>query len=298
MFKKAILLSFVAASTVLGAPAPSQTDLIDIDVLNFALTLEHLENAFYTQGLAKYSPQDFERQGYPDWVRGRFEQISGHEAEHVKFLSSALGDTAVKPCEYNFQDKSPKSFIATSMVLETVGASAYLGGAKLLADNTDLLTAAGSILAVESRQASWITSAVMKLEPWNGPFDIPLTPSGAFSLAAPFIKSCPSSNPPLPVKTFPQLKISPTDPNEGAQVTVKYIKPSDAPDGDRYVAWLDGLQAVFTKVNKDGKAKVPDGLMGTVYAAVVKSKDMPDDNTMESGFAVVQFPFSSMADTN
>ncbi len=40
-----------------------------------------------------------------------------------------------------------------------------------------------SILAVESRQASWVSSSIMKQEPWNGPYDIPLTPSGAYSLA-------------------------------------------------------------------------------------------------------------------
>ncbi|KAI9069057.1 hypothetical protein FKP32DRAFT_1560500 [Trametes sanguinea] len=295
MFKKALLLSFVAASTVLGAPTPSQTD---IGVLNFALTLEHLENAFYTQGLAKSSAQDFENQGYPDWVRGRFEQIAAHEATHVKLLTEALGDKAVKPCDYSFPDTDPKSFIATSMVLETVGASAYLGAAKDLADSPDLLTTAGSILAVESRQASWVTSAVMKLEPWNGPFDTPLSASGAFSLAAPFIKSCPSSNPALSVKTLPQLKITPADPQEGSRVAVKFTKAKDAPEGDRYVAWLDGLQATFTKLGKDDKAKVPEGLMGTVYAAVVQGKDVSDDSKLLSGFAVVQFPFNSMAETN
>ncbi|KAI8996677.1 ferritin-like domain-containing protein [Trametes punicea] len=295
MFKKALLLSFVAASTVLSAPTPSQ---MDVDVLNFALTLEHLENAFYTRGLAKYSEKDFENNGLPAWVRGRFEQISQHEAEHVKFLSDALGDKAVKPCEYSFPDDSPKSFAAMSMVLETVGASAYLGGAKMLTDNADYLTAAGSILAVESRQASWVSSSVMKLEPWNGPFDIPLTPSGAFSLAAPYIKSCPSSNPSLPVKTFPHLKVSASDPDHGSYVTAKYTTSKDAYNGERFVAWLDGLQAIFTTLDKDGKTKVPDGLMGTVYAAVVKSKEIPRDDTMLSGFAVVQFPFNSMATSN
>lgn len=72
----------------------------DIDVLNFALTLEHLENTFYAQALAKYSAKDFENDGLPPWVRGRFEQILTHEATHVQFLTAALGDKAVKPCEY------------------------------------------------------------------------------------------------------------------------------------------------------------------------------------------------------
>ncbi|KAI0366556.1 hypothetical protein BV20DRAFT_643572 [Pilatotrama ljubarskyi] len=293
MFKKATLLAFVAASAVLSAPAPPPPT--DTEILNLALTLEHLENAFYTQGLARFSEQDFENDGLPAWVHGRFVQISGHEAEHVKFLTAALGDKAVQPCEYSFPYDSPKSFAAISMVLETVGASAYLGGAKYLADNADYLTAAGSILAVESRQASWVTSSVMKLQPWNGPFDIPLSASGAYSLAAPFIKSCPSSNAPLPVKSFPALKITNSSPPHGSEVTVKYTKSKDMHDDSTYVAWLDGLQVFYTKLGKDGKTKVPDNLLGTVYAAVVKNQEMPSDHNMLSGFVVVQFPFDSRA---
>ena len=74
---------------------------LDISVLTFALTLEHLENAFYTQGLAKYSESDFQKDGLPAWVRGRFVQIAEHESEHVKYLTQALGDLAPQPCEYS-----------------------------------------------------------------------------------------------------------------------------------------------------------------------------------------------------
>ncbi|KAI0672131.1 ferritin-like domain-containing protein [Trametes maxima] len=291
MFAKATLLALVYASAVLGAPTPSGPS--DAEILNYALTLEHLENTFYTQGLAKFSAQDFENAGYPPWVRGRFTQIARHEAEHVRFLTSALGDNAVQACEYSFPDDTPQSFVATSMVLETVGASAYLGGARYLTDNTDYLTAAGSILSVEARQASWVSSAVMKNQPWNGPYDTPLTPSGAYSLAAPFIKECPSSNAALPVTTFPALTISKTSPAEGSRIAIQY--DGVASDGEKYVAWLDGLQVVYTTIGKDGKTKVPQDLDGTVYAVVVKSKETPKDETMLSGFAVVQFPFDSRA---
>ncbi|KAI0634569.1 ferritin-like domain-containing protein [Trametes polyzona] len=296
MFAKAALLAFIAASTVLGAPTPSGPS--DVDVLNFALTLEHLENTFYAQGLSKFSPHDFEKAGYPPWVRARFVQIFDHEAEHVKFLTGALGDKAVQACEYNFPLDSPSSFVGTSMVLETVGASAYLGAAKYLGGNADYLTAAGSILSVEARQASWVASSVMKLQPWNGPFDIPLTPSGAYSLAVPFIKSCPSTNAPLPVKSFPALKLSSSSPAHGAQVVATYSPSGQTQSGQEYVAWLDGLQVVYTPLGKDGKTNVPDGLMGTVYAAVVSSQETPSDSNMLSGFAAVQFPFNSQAKTN
>lgn len=80
-------------------------------MLNFALTLEHLENAFYSQGLAKYTAQAFEEDGLPAWVYGRFVQILEHEATHVKFLTDALGDNAVKACEYDLSVPPPFIFI-------------------------------------------------------------------------------------------------------------------------------------------------------------------------------------------
>ena len=38
----------------------------------------------------------------------------------------------------------------------------------------------------------------------SGPFDTPETLSNVYSLAAPFITSCPSTNPALPVVAFPK----------------------------------------------------------------------------------------------
>lgn len=75
--------------------------IVDVDVLNFALTLEHLENAFYTEGLQKLGEDAFAGAGYPSWVRSRFEQVREHEATHVAALKAALGDVAVQACTYN-----------------------------------------------------------------------------------------------------------------------------------------------------------------------------------------------------
>jgi rubrerythrin len=74
--------------------------LLETEILNFALTLEHLENAFYTQGLQKYTQEDFVDAGLPTWARGRWNQIAQHETTHVSFLESVLGDEAVQPCTY------------------------------------------------------------------------------------------------------------------------------------------------------------------------------------------------------
>lgn len=92
----------VASGHVLPEARDSDsTAITDATVLNFALTLEHLENAFYSGGLSNFSHKDFVHAGFADWARGRIEQISQHEATHVAFLSSALGDLATQPCTYS-----------------------------------------------------------------------------------------------------------------------------------------------------------------------------------------------------
>ena len=122
--------------------------ILDAIVLNFALTLEFLENAFYTGALKQFDSKAFEDAGFPSWVRNRFEEIAAHEATHVQVLSDVLGDQATQPCQYSlcvfvfigyrvlvFSDflfgDSPyndvKSFIALSLMLEGVGEAFVLG---------------------------------------------------------------------------------------------------------------------------------------------------------------------------
>ncbi|KAG9014767.1 hypothetical protein FRB94_010614 [Tulasnella sp. JGI-2019a] len=156
--------------------------ITDTDVLQYALTLEHLENTFYKQALGKFDDAAFKSAGFEPIVRERFVEISQHEQDHVTFLSAAIGSQATQACEYNFPYNDVKSFAALSMVLEGVGTSAYLGAAKFLGDET-LLTTAGSILTTEARQASWVSSSVLQDAPWSGPFETPLDFNQVFTLA-------------------------------------------------------------------------------------------------------------------
>ena len=135
---------------------------------------------------------------------------------------------------------------------------------------------------------------MLKEQPWTAAFETPLLPSGAFSLAAQFITSCPSSNPALPIQQHPKLSISNATPTAGQQVTFQYDRGTAS--GGAFVVWLDGLDVVYSDLDGSGNTVVPEGLTGTVYAAVVSSNtEGVSDDTLVTGFAVAQFPFSSFA---
>jgi hypothetical protein len=288
-----------AAATSLAAPSMLQRDdaITDVQVLQFAQTLEHLENTFYEEALGKLDDQAFEAAGYPPWVRARFEQIRGHEATHVEFLAQALGDDALLPCIYNFPYNDPKSFAALAMALETVGASAYIGASRLL-KNKDTLIEAASILGVESRQAAWISSAVLKGSAWDGPFETPLSPDGVFSIASQFIVSCPASNPPLPVKALPKLELQPGSPQPGDSVKFQFksdeVRKDDSP---LFVAFFDGVTVQYADLNGDNSVVVPQDLQGTVYAAIVNNKaDFILDQELLTGLVMFEVGFPSYVD--
>ncbi|OBZ76932.1 Protein rds1 [Grifola frondosa] len=283
-----VLLVLAGSSTVLSAPAPAA--ITDTDILQYALTLEHLENAFYSGALEKFDEQAFADAGFDSWVHGRFVQIGQHEAEHVEFLKTALGSAATQPCTYNFPYTDPISFAALSMALESVGTSAYLGAAQDISDK-GALTAAGAILTTEARHAGWVSSAVLREQPWNGPLETPLGLDAVYSLAAQFIVECPATNPALPVKTFPALIVSNTSPKSGSTITVTHSNQQNVMP--EYMSWFNGLNVIYTPI-EDGSTQVPQGLAGTVYAGAVSSNsNPPSDSTMLSGLAIFQFAFSS-----
>ncbi|KAG8844846.1 hypothetical protein FRB96_002806 [Tulasnella sp. 330] len=282
MIYSRLAAGFLAIGSAFAAPLVKRGPT-DIQILNYALTLEYLEDNFYSGALAKFDAAAFEAAGFPSWVRERFEQIAAHEAAHVAFLAGALGSSATTACDYSFPYTDPKSFAALSMVLEGVGVSAYLGAAASIA-NKEYLTAAGSILTTESRHASWVASAVNMGSPWSGALDVPLDFNQVFSLASAFITSCPSTNPALPFKAFPALTVSPATGTPGSEISVTY---NGATDGV-FMAFYSGLSTVFMPIS-GGKVTIPKGLEGTVYAVVSTNGTAVTDDTTVAGPAIFEF---------
>jgi hypothetical protein len=132
-----------------AAFAGSRTSASDVDILNFALTLEFLEAAFYTEAVAK---------GRFGGDVGKFAKVvKAHEVAHVKALQGALGAKAVKQPKFDFKGTTSDEakFKATAQVLEDTGVAAYLGQVGNIKSKAILL-AAGSILPIEARHAGWI----------------------------------------------------------------------------------------------------------------------------------------------
>jgi hypothetical protein len=150
--KAGIGLGAVAGgSALLGAvakPAFAGTPASDVAILNFALTLEYLEAAFYTEAVASG--------GLSGKVKKFASIVKAHEIAHVKALQGALGSAAVKKPQFNFKGATKgAAFQKTAQVLEDTGVAAYLGQVGNI-KSPAILAAAGSILPIEARHAGWI----------------------------------------------------------------------------------------------------------------------------------------------
>lgn len=188
-----LVRSAVAAGAVYGAA--SVTPMIsrafaqdsggDVEILNFALTLEYLEAAFYTRALKEVG-------GLSGDVKQLATELRDNEDAHVDALMEAIkgaGGEPVKAPKVDFGDafKSEKAFLELAQTLEDTGVYAYNGAAPQI-ESEDVLAAAGSIVQIEARHA-----ALIRLERGENPapdaFDKTLSMQEVLDAVAPFVKS-------------------------------------------------------------------------------------------------------------
>jgi rubrerythrin len=171
---------------IAGAVTPYVSDALaatsDVDILNFALTLEYLEADFY------------QSKGKSVHLSGQAKALAAtfgaEEAEHVDTLTKSIGSLGGKPVKkptFAFPVTNQASFLKLAYVLENTGVGAYNGAAPSLS-NSSVLAAAGSIVQIEARHAASIAVLTgMSITP-NGAFDKPLSKSQVLAKAGPLIK--------------------------------------------------------------------------------------------------------------
>jgi rubrerythrin len=121
----------------------------DVNVLNFALTLERLEADFYKQGA---------RLGLSAEAAKLVKKFGDQEAQHVEALTKAIEGLGAKPdapSRFTFPAGDERSYLSLAETLEEGGVSAYNGAAPRI-NSKEILAAAGSIVQVEARHAALI----------------------------------------------------------------------------------------------------------------------------------------------
>jgi len=167
-FLRAALLGSGALLGVFAAPASAASSKErDISILNYALTLEELQAAFYTE---------VERNKVlHGGLKEQAETVGAVERAHVRAFREALGSAAIKRPHFAFGDatESSDAFRKTAVAFEDLAVAAYKGQAPRISSRAYLASAL-AIHSVEARHAAWIRRLAGK-SPVAGPFDEPLS---------------------------------------------------------------------------------------------------------------------------
>jgi hypothetical protein len=155
----------------------------DIGILNYALTLEYLETAFYADvvrsGLFKGAELETIR------------KFGEEEAEHVTAVTAAVKSLGGKPApkpKTEFPLKSAKSVLELAGTVENLGAAAYLGQAGNI-KSPEVLASALAIHSVEGRHASALNTLLGKSITPDGAFAKPADAKTVLKSVEPFIVS-------------------------------------------------------------------------------------------------------------
>jgi rubrerythrin len=185
-----ILRGAVAAGSVYGAgmvspfvrQAFAQGGGGDLEVLNFALTLEYLEAAFYKEG-AKINNLSEE-------TAKAVETFGDEEQQHVDALTKTIQDLGGKPVKAPMVDfgnlTSEKEFLKLAVTFEDLGVSAYNGAAPAI-KSKEVLAAAGSIVQIEARHAAAVR-LLSKKDPAPMAFDESANTKQVLKAVKPFVK--------------------------------------------------------------------------------------------------------------
>lgn len=170
-----------AAQRVNSKSETAQFGKGDIGILNYALTLEYLEAAFY----ADVVKSGLFRGGELETIR----KFGNEEAQHVAALTAAVKQLGGKPApkpKTEFPLKSAKSALELAGTVENLGAAAYLGQAASI-KSPEVLASALAIHSVEGRHAAALNTLLGKSITPDGAFAKPATAKTVLKSVEPFI---------------------------------------------------------------------------------------------------------------
>jgi Ferritin-like domain len=149
-----VFLAAVAGGVGATATQVSRADAAaltksDQAILNYALVLEYLQAAFYTEAErigALHGP-----------VKEQARVVGGHERAHVEAFRAVLGSSAVAEPKFNFKGvtESQPAFVRTAVAFEDLAVAAYKAQFPAI-QARGVLASALSIHSVEARHAAWI----------------------------------------------------------------------------------------------------------------------------------------------
>lgn len=177
-FLLATLAGGGAALAALTAAEPARPATRgDVAILNYALVLEYLQSAFYTEAERRRALRT-------RTARQTARVLGSVERAHVSALEKALGSAAVKRPFFDFRGttEDEDAFIRTAVAFEDLGTAAYKGQAYRI-QSPALLAAAIAIHTVEARHAAWIRY-LAGATPAANPFDEPKSMSEVNRLVA------------------------------------------------------------------------------------------------------------------
>ena len=157
----------------------------DIEIVNYALTLEYLEAEFYAQVIASGEVTDKK-------IAELAKSIGQNEQEHVDALKATvekLGGTPAKKPKTKFEpviSGGPQKILETAAAVENLGAAAYLGQAGNIKDK-EILAAALAIHSVEARHAAALNTLVGQTVVPDGAFAKPASMDEVLKAVKPFI---------------------------------------------------------------------------------------------------------------
>jgi hypothetical protein len=152
----------------------------DVDILNFALTLEYLESTFYEEAQKRVKASGELKKLLP--------LLASDEKQHVEALEGTIKELGGKPVskpKFNFEYNGTSEFLKLAETFENTGVSAYNGAGPAIKSKA-VLAAAGSIVQVEARHAAAI-ALQNGMEPAPSAFDAPLEEKQVLKAVEPFI---------------------------------------------------------------------------------------------------------------